>query len=659
MHKSFYVFGFLILFCSALLAQADKQVFPVEVRDTIKTYTLSDVVITATKTNTSIMEIASSVTVISEAELEKSHSNFVIDVLAEQPGLSIAQQGGAGKLARVFIRGANPHHTLILVDGVEVNDPGSVSNAFDFGNLPTSNIERIEILRGPQSTLYGSDALAGVISIFTKKGEGKPKFLISAEGGSYNSYKLNTALNGQLGKFDYALNYSQFRTDGFSAANEKYGNTEKDMYRANYINGRIGVAPLDNMNFNIIFNYSKNKAGLDQNTILNIDKKDIYGDDPNFISNFEQSLIKINGSISLFDEFWTQNLSASTVKMISKTTDETDAAHPNMSSLNYFTGNRFKIDWQNNLKLSGNHTVVVGFETETEKAYSDYLSVSEWGPYSSVIPGSKATTLGVYLEHQSGLFDSFFSTVGIRLDKHDKFGSEVTYRIAPAYFLRLTDTKFKATYGTGFKSPSLYYLYEPMYGNPDLKPELSKGWDAGIDQFLFNYFLNIGVTYFQNDFSNLIGYDANFKTINIDKAETRGVEISLSTASFYNFIFKANYTYMDTKDKSTGKDDSGKELLRRPRNKVAISLSYDDKNINCLMEVVNVGKRTDKDFGVYPVARVNLKAYTLLNLSLSYQLVKNLNLYGKIDNILNEDYEEVLFYGTPGRSFYGGIKFIL
>jgi len=659
MHKPFYFFGFLILFCSAILPQADKQVYSTEERDTIKTYTLSDVVITATKTNTSMLEIASSVTVISEAELEKSHRNFVVDVLAEQPGLAIAQQGGAGKIARVFIRGANPHHTLILVDGVEVNDPGSVSNAFDFANLLTSNVERIEILRGPQSTLYGSDALAGVISIFTKKGEGKPKLLLSAEGGSYNSYKANGAVNGTLGLLDYSFNYSQFRTDGFSAANDKYGNTEKDMFQSNSINGRIGATPVENLNFNFVFNYSKNKAGLDQNTILNINKKDVYGDDPNFISNFEQSLLKLNGSINLFDGFWTQSLSASTVKMISKTTDETDAAHPNMSSVNYFTGNRFKLDWQNNLKLADNHTVVVGLETETEKAYSDYLSVSEWGPYSSVIPSSKATTTGVYLEHQSGLFNSFFSTVGVRLDKHDKFGSEVTYRIAPAYFLRLTDTKFKATYGTGFKSPSLYYLYDPMYGNPELKPELSKGWDAGIDQFLFNYFLNIGVTYFRNEFSNLIGYDANFKTINIDNAETKGVEISLSTASFFNFVLKGNYTYTETKDKSTGKDDSGKELLRRPKNKVAINLVYDNKDFNGCLEIVNVGKRTDKDFGVYPVARVELKAYTLVNLSASYQLFKNLNLYVKADNILNEDYEEVLFYGTPERSFYGGIKFIL
>lgn len=659
MQKSFLIFAFFISFCSNIFSQADKQVYPQKERDTIKTYTLSDVVITATKTSTSLLEVASSVTVISEADIENSHSNFIIDVLAEQPGLSVAQQGGAGKLARVFIRGANPHHTLILVDGVEVNDPGSVSNAFDFASLLTSSVERIEILRGPQSTLYGSDALAGVISIFTKKGTGKPKFLFSAEGGSYNTYKGTAALNGQLSMVDYSFNYSQFRTDGFSAASEKYGNTEKDMYQANFLNGRIGVSPLENINFNVIFSYSKNKTGLDQSSILNSDKKDIYGDDENFISNFEQSLIKLNGSISLFEGLWTQSLNASTIKMISKTTDETDDAHPNLSSVNYFIGNRFKLDWQNNFKLNSNHTIVIGLESETEKSYSDYLSVSEWGPYSSIIPASKATTTGLYLEHQSNLFNSFFSSLGVRVDKHDKFGSEVTYRIAPAYFLRLTDTKFKATYGTGFKSPSLYYLYEPMYGNSDLKPELSKGWDAGIDQFLFNYFLNIGLTYYHNEFSNLIGYDANFKSINIDKAETKGVEFSLSTSSFYNFIIKANYTYTETKDKSTGKDDSGKELLRRPKNKLAVNLNYNLNAFNCNLEVINVGKRVDKDFSVYPVTRVNLKAYTIVNLSSSYQIFTNLNLYGKIDNIFNEDYEEVLFYGTPGQSMYGGIKFNL
>ncbi len=659
MQKYFFFFVIIIFSCSVLLAQADKNDYSVDEKDTVRTYTLSDVVVSATKTNTSMLQVASSVTVITEADLEKSNKNFILDVLAEQPGLIVAQQGGPGKLTRVFLRGANPHHTLVLVDGIEVNDPGSISNGVDFANILTSNVERIEILRGPQSTLYGSDALAGVISIFTKKGEGKPKFYLSGEGGSYNSYRENAAVNGQISMFDYSVNYSQFRTDGFSAASEDYGNTEKDMFFAKYLNGRVGITPLENLNFNIFFNYSKDKAGLDQSSVLDANKKDIYGDDPNFESNFEQSLLKINGSLTLLDGLWTQSLSASTAKMTSKTTDEADDAHPNVASVSYYTGKRFKIDWQNNLKLNTSNTVVFGFETETEKAYSDYLSISEWGPYSSVVPASKATTTGLYLEEQSNLFNSFFSTVGVRWDKHDKFGSEVTYRIAPAYFLRLTDTKFKATYGTGFKSPALYYLYDPIYGNPDLKPEKSKGWDAGVEQFLFNYFLNVGVTYFHNEFTDLIGYDANFKSINIDKAETKGVEVTLGTSSFYNFTVKANYTYTDTKDKSTGTADSDKELLRRPRNKFAVNINYNLNALNLNLEVVNIGKRADKDFSVYPVARVNLKDYTLVNLSAAYQLFNNLKLYGKIDNILNEDYEEVLFYGTPERSFYGGIKFIL
>ncbi len=649
MQKFIFHFVLLFLFSSIVFSQADEQPNQPELLDTIRTYRLSDIVITATKTTTPMLEVASSVTVISETDLAQSNKNFVFDVLNEQPGLSVAQQGGAGKISRVFIRGANPHHTLVLVDGVEVNDPGSISNAFDFANLLTSNIERIEILRGPQSTLYGSDALAGVISIFTKKGTGKPKFLLSAEGGSYNSVKETAGLNGALGILDYSVNYSHVRNDGFSVAGEKYGNTEKDFYQSDFLNGRIGITPTNNLNFNFIYNFSKNKAGLDQNEKL--------GDDPNFISNFEQSSLKLNGNITLFDGLWIQNINVSTVKMISKTTDETDAVHPNLSSVNYFTGSRFKLEWQHNLKLNNSNTVVAGLESETEKAYSDYLSVSEWGPYSSVIPSNKATTTGLYLQHHANLFNSFFSTVGVRYDKHDKFGSEVTYRIAPAYFLQLTNTKFRTTYGTGFKSPSLYYLYEPTYGNPDLKPEKSKGWDAGIDQFLFNYFLTASVTFFQNDFTDLIGYDSNFKTINIDKAETKGVEVSINTAPFYNFSVKANYTYTEAKDKSTGSDDSGKELLRRPANKLALTVNYNYNALNCNLEIVNVGRRKDKDFSSYPVQRVTLDAYTLVNVSASYQLLSYLNVYGRIDNLLNADYEEVLFYGTPRLSAYAGAKF--
>jgi vitamin B12 transporter len=249
--------------------------------------------------------------------------------------------------------------------------------------------------------------------------------------------------------------------------------------------------------------------------------------------------------------------------------------------------------------------------------------------------------------------------VGIRYDKHNKFGSEFTYRIAPAYFITETNTKLKATYGTGFKSPSLYYLFDPSYGNPSLKPEKSKGWDAGIEQYLFNNRLILGATYFDNKFTNLIGMDNNFRTINIDSAETKGVELSLKTLPLDGLITSFCYTYTSSKNTTSNKPTSGTELLRRPANQLNLDVDYVIHDLNLNLQVVNTGKRYDNEYD--PVTftlkgRVKLDSYTLVNLSASYQVTKYLKLFGRIDNLLNEDYEEVLFYGTPKRSGYAGIR---
>ena len=399
-------------------------------------------------------------------------------MLKEVPGISITQQGGPGKITSVFIRGANPRHTLVLIDGMEVNDPGSISNYFDFANLQTNNIKRVEILRGPQSTLYGSDAMAGVVSIFTGEGNGKPKFSLTGEGGSYNTYKGNLDMNGSYSMLKYSLSYSALNSDGFSAADKEYGNTEKDPYRNNTFYSRFGLNPIENLNFGFIFSYSKSKAGLDQN--------EKYGDDPNFFADIRELFFKTNCSLSLFNGFWTQNIALGFIKNINKTTDGIDSIHPFLSSENYFTGKRTKLEWQNNLRISNNNTLTLGLEAEQEKAFSSYVSTSEYGPYTSEFPSSKATTAGIYLQDQVSIRGAFFSSFGVRYDKHDRFGSVITYRIAPAYFISSTNTKLKATYGTAFKSPSLYYLYEPTYGNQDLKPEKSKGWDVGIEQFLLS-----------------------------------------------------------------------------------------------------------------------------------------------------------------------------
>ncbi|MGE5362817.1 MAG: TonB-dependent receptor plug domain-containing protein [Bacteroidota bacterium] len=638
--RTFYhtVLGLCALMTASVTA-ADNE----GAKDTMSTHRLSEVVITATKTATPLAEIGSTVTVISGRDIEKTNKSFVSEVLRDIPGVNIVQQGGAGRLSRVFVRGANPHHTLILVDGVEMSDPSSISNAYDISTLQTDNIDRIEVLRGPQSTLYGSDALAGVISIFTRKGEAKPAVHLNAEGGSFGTYKGSAGVSGRTGMFNYSLGYARLQSDGFSTTPEKYGNKEKDSYLNNSLRTKLGLDITEDLAIDFTGGYAKTKTDMDQNAK--------NGDDPNFEGNFEEITLKSSVDLSLFDKFWQQNLSVAFYKNINQAIDEPDEMRPTVSSDAYFAGRKLKFEWQHSFRIMEGNTLTAGIESENEYATTSYKATGDW-PSDNYFPSHRAVTTGIYLQDQISLFNSLFGSFGVRYDNHDRFGDVVTYRIAPAFLIKQTATKLKFTAGSGFKSPSLYYLFDPMFGNKDLKAEKSSGIDAGIEQYLFDYKLTIGASYFFNSFTDLIGYEpVTYKTVNIDKAETRGVELSLSTAPVRNVSLKFNYTYTDARDKSNG---GSKLLIRRPMNKISALVNYEYGNAGVSFEVINTGKRQDDDFTTY--TRVDMKPYTLMNLAASYKLNRYVELSARIENMLDEEYEEVLYYATAGRSVYAGIK---
>ncbi len=616
--------------------------------DTLKT-TLTEVVVSATKTQTPYYAIGNSISVITSEEISKKQFTNVIDVLREVPGLSVFQLGGPGMLSYVNIRGTNTNHALILINGAEMNDPSSPSNAFDFSSLNTSDIDRIEIVRGPQSTLYGSDAIAGVINIFTKRGDVKSQYTFSGEGGSNNFYRGNLSLSGKQNSIGYFITAGRSSSDGVSAANSINGNNEKDGFTNNNISSNIYYDFTNWLEFNLFYKYTDFKSNLDQNEKL--------GDDPNYIYKMEEQLFKGSASVNLFEGKWEQQLSASFVKRYSNTTDGTDLNHPAMSSLNHTNARRLKFDWQHNIKFFANNLITFGIETETEKANTSYYSESEWGPYESVFPRQATTTTGIYLQDQLNIDNAVFATFGIRYDDNQKFGNVTTFRIAPAYFISSTGTKLKASYGTGFKAPSLYYIFDPMFGNPDLKPEESKGFDFGFEQFFYNGNYHVGATYFNMKLENMFGFDANYRTINIAKASTSGIEIFAAVKNIYGFSLTANYTYTKTKDEYEGTSDFDKPLLRRPSNKLFVGLNYEKIHDLVLgIQIKHSGERDDKDFSNYTTKRVTLPSYTLVNLNASYRLFEYLQLTARIENLFDKEYEEVLYYGTLGRSFYAGIN---
>lgn len=616
--------------------------------DTIKT-TLKEVVVAATRTETPFYTIASSVSVIGADEISRRQHNSVVEILREIPGLTIIQQGGPGKLANLFMRGANSNHVLVLIDGTEMNDPSSPNNAFDFSSLSTDDIERIEIIRGPQSTLYGSDAIAGVISIFTRHGSKERIFNLSTEGGSNNFFKTNLNTSGNYKALDYFVSLNRISTDGISVSNSKYGNNENDGFTNSNLSAKLGIN-LENYGYvKLLYKFTSSKTDLDQSEKL--------GDDPNYIYNIEEQIFNLSYNLNSFNNKWEKIFRASYIKRFNKSLDDFDNLHPFTYSDSYNNASRIKFDWQNNLRILDNHLITVGIETERERANTSFISESQWGPYTSVFPIESVTTTGIYLQDQINLFNSLFTSIGLRLDKHQKFGSVTTFRFAPAYFINDIGLKIKFTYGTGFKAPSLFYLFDPAWGNPDLKPEKSKGWDLGIEKFYFNNQLTVGISYFDLKLENMFGFDSNFRTVNIAKASSKGVEFYGSILNHNNISANINYTFTETKDLFEGSADYNKQLLRRPKHQASLNINYrfnDAGNLNAGIRYI--GKREDKDFSSFPVQRVTLPDYYLINIAASYKVLEYLQLTGRIENLFNKDYEEVLYYGTLGRSFYLGLN---
>ncbi|MBZ0178883.1 MAG: TonB-dependent receptor [Melioribacteraceae bacterium] len=632
--KYLHSFFFVLLFSVSLFAQTD----------TLKVQ-LDDVLVTATKFPTEVQNISSSYSVIDKSYIHKTNTSTVLQLLREVPGISIAQQGGLGKLNSLFMRGANANHTLVLIDGVEVNDPSSPSNAFDLSNLQTSNIERIEIVRGPQSTLYGSDALAGIINVFTEQGSETNKFSLQTEGGSNSYYRGSGQLTGSYNLFNYSINFSRLATEGISTANEKYGNTEKDGYSNNSFSSFLSARVLDNLKFSINYRYTNSSADLDQGTKL--------GDDPNYTYDIEENIFNAAVNYDLFNSKWKQKFSGSVLRRISKSIDEPDDNNPG-SSTNFTNATRTKFEWLNNLTFIPYNIITLGLETELEKANTEYISMGEWGPFESVFPSQQMRTNSAFLQNQLILDGGFSAIAGIRFDDNEKFGSHSTFRLGASFHFDKTSTKLKVNYGTGFKAPSLFYLFDPAFGNPELKPEENSGWDLGFEQYFFGSGFSFGATYFSMKFENMFGFDQNFVTININKAETKGIE-SFVTYKSNRFYAHLTYTYTDAVDLSNLEES---RLIRRPKDKVTLTLSYNPiEKINLNSSIRYVGGREDDDFSTFPSTRITLSEYTIVDLAVNYKLIDNLNLFVRVENLFNTDYEEVLYYGSLGRTFYGGIYF--
>jgi len=598
---------------------------------------LPQVVITASRITEPLAEVTSDAIIITKEEIEKMNAHFVTEVLRTIPGIYVKQLGSPGKQASVFLKTSTKSgDLLVMIDGIKVNSP--TTGDFDFSSLSVDEIERIEIINGPQSTLYGSEAMAGVINIITKKGKGKPRMNLSLEGGSYGTYKPAFNLSGGTEKIDYRVTTFYYKNDGFSAYKD---GDEKDGYKNAFISGKFGFRPCGKLELEFLGRYYYARNEIDFGTE---DGLSIYKDDPDCIQRNYHLLI--SGKLKLYlTSNWKQILTVSKVRNLIKTSDPDDVFKWYSSKI---VPAIYILDWQHNLFLSKNFIFIIGTEYRKEKGkYEGSTTYDEDIENKAIYMNSKIKLLN----------NNLILNGGIRYDNHQTFGKKTTYRIGFLYNIMPYALKIKANYGTAFKAPTLNDLFWPntgwAMGNPDLKSEKSWAWNARIEKNFLNEKIKFSLSFFYQKYKNLIQWTPIspeswiWKPQNIGKANIKGSELSFTFTLSKNFIIRSGYTYIDTEN-----EKNNKYLIYKPMHKFSVSGEYKINDFSLFAEYIYTGERYNDVNN-----QEKLKSYSLINLSAEYKLNKYLKLFGRIDNLFNSDYEEVKNYGTPDCSFYTGIKF--
>lgn len=623
-------FSFLVLWSAAVITSNG-----IHAQESTARYNLGDVIVSATKTEIHQGEVGSSTSVVSAEEIKKSQKQTVQEVLREIPGVTVAQNSAFGGSSSVYLRGAKPGQTLVLIDGVEVNDPIAIDRSFDFGNLTTDNIERIEVVRGPQSTLYGSDAIAGVINIVTRKGEGNPKFNGLAEAGSYSTYRENVSASGSIKKFNYSLSATRLDSDGINKASE---GCEKDAYQNSVLSSRLGYDFSETFALSLAARHTDSKTDLDD---------DASDDDPNHRADWKDTALKLALDQS-FNTAWSHALSLSWHKVKRNYEDQPDSKDLFDDMMAGYKGDNQKAEWQHNYSPVEWSELTAGLEYERESGSSFYHS----GSFTSEDKKETADNKAYYLQNQFKFKDKYFITPGIRTDDHELFGTETTEKISTSILFE-TATRLKANWGKGFKAPSLYQLYS-VYGDKTLHPDESESYDAGFEQNFLKDKIVLDVQYFHNDYKNMVDWDTlTYKYKNIGRALTEGFEAGVKYLPSETLTFGLNFTCTESQDR-----DTGLELLRRPEKQVNFFTDWTfNEKTNVSLGVTYMGSRDDIVYDAsYNQVRVKSNSYITARLAASYEFRENILVFGRIENLCDKEYEDTHGYPMPGASFYAGIK---
>ncbi len=615
-----------------------------ETQDTIR---LEDVTVTATRIPVSANALASSITVLQGVDLEAQGIRSVLDALRTVPGLSIVQTGSFGGATSLFLRGGESDYVQVLVDGVPVNSPGG---SYNFANLTTTNVERIEVLRGPASVLYGSDATVGVVQIITKRGKGPFRVSAGANAGTYGSVGFDVDVSGATDRTRYSLGIERFFTDGSYDFNNAFDNT--------VVSGRFDVRPNDATDLSLTLRYRDSEFHFPTNFFGELEDRNAFSLD-------EATTIGVEAGRFLMDNVEVRVLLASNVvsRGLNDAQDDANDTVMTYASRNIQDLSRQSVDVRTNVYLDNGIVLTAGAQLEQQEERSFYESESEFGPFNGSTDAERSNQ--AYYAQFLADIEGFSAIAGGRLDHNEEFGTFATYRAAAAY--TAAGTKLRTSVGRSFKAPSFFENVPTAFGvgNPDLVPERSFSWEFGLEQRLFDGRLAVGATYFDQTFKDLIQYSfTEFNYENIAEATASGVEVEARVAPSRDVVIGANYTYLDTEVIDAGFDSGdgatfveGARLLRRPTTTLNVTAMYRGWDRGVISAVVNhVGDRDDRDFATFKPEV--LPAYTTVDLALQIELLPRTDLgltwTLRVENVFGQEYVEVFGFPARGRTIFVG-----
>jgi vitamin B12 transporter len=601
------------------------------------------VVVSATRIPTSVAQIASSVTVITAAQIETRQDRSLPDVLREVPGLALTQTGGAGGQTSVFMRGTNSNHTKVLLDGIDIADPSTANGAADISKLLAGDIARVEVLRGPQGALYGSDAIGGVINIITKSGEGPLKISADAEGGSFDTFNQRASASGSEGALHYAATVQQFHSGDTPVTPLNLlppgGGRNDDFYDDVTASTKLGYDVTENFDLGLVGHYTNSLGKITGDSFNPVTFASFPAPTRTRIETVQYET-RGTAHLVLWDGRFDQTLGFAYGSSLLATQD------PNNGNGRQ-RGDRSKLDWQSNIGVMQGETIVLGAETARDALHPG-IAFGFPSPLSRGI-----TTNAGYGELQSDFGWGLYDSATIRYDDNSRFGNKTTWRVAPAWVIEGTGTKLKGSVGTGFKAPALQQLFGTFGGNANLKPETSFGYDVGVEQSFWGGAITGGVTWFQNNIRNLIvsGPAPAFQLGNIGRARTDGVESFIAWKALDTLTLRADYTYTDALDAGTKL-----ALLRRPWHKASLNADWqamDDLSLDATLLYVGPQIDGNRDFSV---PRLKMPDVFTLDLAASYRLTEKWSLFGRIENATDTNYQSPDGFLRPGIGAYGGIK---